>query len=59
MTGKETVFTIVGPNEAEPAKGRISNESPLGVALQGKKVGDIASVRTPNGNKKVKILSVG
>ena len=59
MAGKETLFTIVGPNEAEPSKGKISNESPLGVALQGKKVGEVASVRTPNGNKQVKVLSVG
>lgn len=59
MDGKEFSYTIVGPNEAEPAKGKISNESPLGTALQGKKVGDVASVRTPVGVKQVKVLSVG
>lgn len=58
MGGKEFTFTIVGPNEVDPLKGMISNESPLGTALMGKKAGDIASVRTPTGNKEAKILSV-
>ena len=59
MGGKEIAYTIVGPNEAEPAKGKISNESPLGLALQGKKAGEVASVRTPNGNKQIKVIAVG
>lgn len=59
MGGKEISYTIVGPNEAEPAKGKISNESPLGIALQGKKVGEVASMRTPNGSKQIKVLAVG
>ena len=59
LSGKEMTYTIVGPNEVDPAKGKISNESPLGIALQGKKAGEMTSVRTPNGNKQVKVLSVG
>ncbi len=59
MNGKEFAYTIVGPNEADPSQGKISNESPLGIALMGKKVGDVSSVRTPTGNRQVKILSVG
>lgn len=46
--GKET-FTIVGSAEARPAQGRISNESPVGRALLGKKAGDKVAVTLPNG----------
>jgi transcription elongation factor GreA len=42
-------YTIVGPVEADPMEGRISNESPIGVALFGKKVGDTVSIKTPKG----------
>jgi transcription elongation factor GreA len=43
-------FQIVGPAEANPKEGRISNESPLGKALMGHKVGDKIVVRAPDGN---------
>jgi transcription elongation factor GreA len=56
--GNKTAYTIVGANEANPAEGRISNESPLGRSLIGKKAGDDVSVRTPSGNRNVKVLSV-
>jgi len=56
--GDKTAYTIVGANEANPAEGRISNESPLGRSLIGKKAGDDVSVRTPSGNRNVKVLSV-
>lgn len=46
--GREA-FTIVGSEEADPAKGKISNESPLGRAFLGKKVGDAVEVKTPLG----------
>jgi transcription elongation factor GreA len=58
MEGTTTIFTIVGPNEANPAQGRISNESPLGMALLGKKAGDVVSVRTPGGTREVRVLTV-
>ncbi len=44
------VFHIVGAAEADPRLGRISNESPLGRALVGHKVGDQVTVRAPDGN---------
>ncbi len=47
--GAET-FTIVGSAEARPAEGRISNESPVGRALLGKKAGANAKVQLPNGS---------
>lgn len=48
---KETeVFQLVGAAEANPREGRISNESPMGRALMGHKVGDLVTVRAPDGN---------
>lgn len=49
--GKEKVLTIVGSTEADPLKGLISNESPLGMAFLGKKVGESAEVKVPAGTK--------
>jgi transcription elongation factor GreA len=47
---EERVFVIVGGEEADSLAGRISNESPLGRALLGKKEGDIVEVEAPKGN---------
>lgn len=48
---KETeTFIIVGAAEANPTEGRISNESPMGRALMGHKVGEQVTVRAPDGN---------
>lgn len=47
--GKKKTFTIVGSSEADPAAGRISNETPLARALLGKKVGDAIQVTLPSG----------
>lgn len=52
------VYTIVGAAEANPAAGRISNESPLGKALLGHKVGDRVQVDAPAGAFAVNILKV-
>lgn len=49
--GKERTLTIVGSPEADPLKGLISNESPLGQAFLGKKVGETAEVKVPAGTK--------
>lgn len=49
-TGKKTVtYTVVGPVEADPLEGKISDESPIGDALMGKKVGDKIAITTPKG----------
>ncbi|MCX6745813.1 MAG: transcription elongation factor GreA [Candidatus Parcubacteria bacterium] len=55
---KEKEFTIVGPSEADPAQGFISNESPIGQAFLGKKIGEVAEVEAPAGIIKYKILSI-
>lgn len=51
-------YTIVGRTEADPTNGRISNESPLGKALLGRKVGDRIEVNTPGGKLEVKIVNI-
>jgi len=56
--GKEKTYVIVGMEEADMALGKISNSSPLGVALFGKKKGDKASVKTPGGAAEYVIKSV-
>jgi transcription elongation factor GreA len=53
----ETYF-LVGAKEADPSKGRISNESPIGKALLGKKVGEEAVASTPNGSIRFIILKI-
>ncbi|MBI3251370.1 MAG: lysine--tRNA ligase [Candidatus Andersenbacteria bacterium] len=49
--GNEKVYRIVGSNEADPLKGKISNESPVGQALLGKMKGDTVSIPVPGGKK--------
>ena len=54
----EVLFKIVGSTEANTLKGRISNESPVGSALIGKKKGDTVEVVTPAGSLKYKIIEI-
>ena len=54
----EENFTIVGPVEADPKKGLISLESPVGKALLGKRAGDRVKVTTPGGTSTVTVLAV-
>lgn len=57
--GSKTLsYTVVGPVEADPLEGKISNESPIGTALFGKKEGDSAKVSTPKGDITYKIVSI-
>jgi len=51
-------YTIVGSEESDPINGKISNESPLGTAFLGKKVGDEVEIETPGGKTKYKILKI-
>jgi len=57
--GKEKSFTIVGSNEADPLAGKISNESPIGQALLGSKVGDHVDVETPAGTAVYEVVRIG
>jgi transcription elongation factor GreA len=56
--GKKSTYTMVAQHETAPAEGKISIDSPIGVALEGKSVGDDAIVTTPRGERTLKVLSV-
>jgi len=56
--GSEEHYTIVGSAEANPGEWRISNESPMGKALLGKRVGDEVEVEAPSGLLKLRILEI-
>jgi transcription elongation factor GreA len=56
--GDPEVFQLVGVKEADPRSGRISNESPIGRALMGKRVGETAIAQTPGGQVELTILEI-
>ncbi len=56
--GEEDEYQIVGSQEANPFESKISNESPIAMALLNKKVGDIVDVNSPNGVYQVEITSI-
>ncbi len=56
--GREFRYTLVGAYEAKPSAGLISNESPVGKALLGHKVGDLVIVSTPGGIKEYTVLRI-
>ena len=55
---EKEVYIIVGSAGADAFAGKVSNESPIGQALIGKKTGDVVTVETPAGSYQVKILNV-
>ena len=55
---EEKVFTIVGAQESDMARGMISHNSPLGEALYGKKKGDTVTFNTPKGETKYTIANI-
>jgi transcription elongation factor GreA len=57
--GGEEEYIIVGSAEANPNSNKISDESPVGAALLGAAVGDTVTVKAPNGEFELKILSIG
>ncbi len=56
--GDESVYRVVGSQEADPRSGKISDESPVGKALLGKKLGDEVIVEAPGGEFKLKIVEI-
>jgi transcription elongation factor GreB len=56
--GKISTYQVVGPDEADPSKGRISFRSPLGESLMKRKVGDVITVRRPAGEIDVEIKAI-
>lgn len=57
-TGDPWEFTLVSPVEANPIKDKISDESPVGEALIGKKVGDVLTVSVPAGKTKYQVVAI-
>jgi transcription elongation factor GreA len=57
--GETRVYTVVGSAEADPTNSRLSNESPVGQAIIGKRVGDVVTVPVPVGALKYEILAIG
>ncbi len=56
--GEKKIIEIVDGAEADPIKGRMSCESPMGKAVLGKKKGDVSRMKTPSGEKKIKIIDI-
>lgn len=56
---KTVVYQLVGPVEANPLEGKISNESPIGLQLMGKNVGDEVTITTPKGETHYEIIKIG
>jgi len=57
-SGKEKTFTIVGTVEADPLNGKISDESPIGKALLGKKKGEEVEITTPAETTKYQVVAI-
>ena len=57
--GETVAYTIVGADESDPPRGRISSSSPVGRALVGRDTGDDVVVTTPAGERRYRILAVG
>ncbi len=57
--GRQATYTLVSARDARPAEGRLSVESPVAIALRGKRVGEVATVSTPRGDRRLKVESVG
>ncbi len=54
----QKTYSLVGSNESDPLAGKISNESPIGLAFMGHEVNDIIEIQTPNGVMTYKIISI-
>lgn len=54
----EETYTLVGSTEVDPTNGRISDRSPIGRALMGRRVGDTVQVQTPGGGIEYKIMTI-
>jgi transcription elongation factor GreA len=59
QSGRESTYKIVGPTEADMAAGKLSAESPVAQALLGTAVGAVAVVKTPRGERRLKVVKLG
>ncbi len=56
--GPPEEYQLVGMKEADPRRGKITHESPIGRALMGKRVGDVVEAKTPGGTLRLRILEI-
>ena len=59
QNGKSFKYTITGSAEADPSQGKISNVSPIGKSLLGKRVGEVTEVNIPSGKIRLEIRTIG
>lgn len=57
-SGEETVYSLVGSNEADPLEGKISDQSPIGAGLIDMRSGEEKSIETPAGTIRIQVLEV-
>jgi transcription elongation factor GreA len=57
-SGRTMTYTLVSQHEAVPAEGRLAFDSPVGAALRDRKVGEVAVVATPRGERRLKVLAI-
>jgi len=56
--GRSVKYTIVGSAEADPSQGKISNVSPIGKSLLGRRVGDVTEVDVPSGKIRLEVMAI-
>ncbi len=58
QSGRTSTYTLVSAREAVPSEGKLSLESPVGEALRDKRAGDVATVQTPRGERRLHVVSI-
>ena len=58
QSGRVSTYTLVPTREAVPSEGKLSLESPVGEALRDKRPGDVATVQTPRGERRLQVVSI-
>ena len=57
-SGRRSTYTMVSAAEAAPTQGKLSYDSPVGTALRDKRVGEVATVKTPSGERRLRVVSI-
>ena len=57
-SGRRSTYTMVSAAEASPAEGKLSFDSPVGTALRDHRVGQVATVETPSGERRLRVVSI-
>ena len=57
-SGRRSTYTLVSAAEAAPSQGKLSFDSPVGTALRDKRVDEVATVQTPSGERRLRVLAI-